>query len=51
MRGPETRLRRALEYIKATITDVESGWGFSDKTEAVVMGMQRRGGSPEMPSK
>lgn len=46
-----TRLRPALEHSKATTTDVESGWGFSDKTKAVVLGTQRGGGSPEMPSK
>lgn len=46
-----TRLRPAREHSKTTTTDVESGWGFSDKTKAVVLGMQKRGGSLEMPSK
>lgn len=45
------RLQPALEHSKATATDVESGWGFSDKTKAVVLGMQRRGECPQMPSK
>lgn len=50
MRRPESGLQFLFEHSKATAIDVKSRWNFSDKAKAMVLGMQRGGGNPAIPT-